>query len=940
MTELDISGSGTTSTTSTTSTPSISGEKGWAKIVKQASAVKNALDGVARSLDVVTQKGSKAVSIFKGFGAGMGGSGNTAGVGGGNTHGHPVMDNSGKESTTSSKTRHAIDPEASGAGRGGAGRGGTMSPGMDRFVGAATAVGNFIGAGTAAMDSRIARGYAYSSSADKMSVMYQQITGLSNAGVRAAYRQPLTNYRLGENGINTLLGMQASTGIKALGQASTVEGINALSGYSLGAQGVTNMITNFGSAETANRMFMTSGMSLYKPGGGQRTGTEVIQNLAKASGLTGLKNIEGALQQGSNTRARLADMGIDSATQDIVIQYAMANKQYGAKGGKGMYDPSNKDQRRQVGIEDNFATQIEETTRVKTDREEDFYGRQQDNFAKLEKTTQSLERTFARLEDSLSGLIGKGIETKPKRKVVGGALKAIGPMMMMAGMALAATPAGPVLMGLGAVTSALGAATDGPNGDPGPSGRKLPSMGRTGDPGLGTGKLHPTMQKRVDNLIAASGGKVGMGQGYRSRAEQQAMFLSRYRKTSDPVDANGNKNWEWNNSYWEHVSGYEAAPPGRSMHELGLAADLTGDLDWADANASRFGLQHFADRGEKHHFQPSELPRGRTEYEKQGSPWGGGTMPTTPDSGSGSGSGSGSSWEEFGSWIRGEDAGQGDQAKLAASRVAGLRGWAGALGAAQMYGGSGSPPGATTSTFSGMSMADALAAFRAGGVGGSARIDEMRRRGSRSSAGVSTTPTKSGGQLSGEDVARYAYAAGFRGQNLVNVVGIAHRESRWNAGAYNPNAKTKDLSFGLMQINMMGYLGPARLKQFGLSNNEELYDPATNMRAAFEMSGGTNFHAWGGYKGKSNTYNTDLDMARQVVTNAGFSPTGDPDMRAMSRGGGGTSISTMTTGASFNIAPAIYLSGSANPHVDAQVIASEVTMIIEREMRMRSMRSA
>jgi hypothetical protein len=244
-------------------------------------------------------------------------------------------------------------------------------------------------------------------------------------------------------------------------------------------------------------------------------------------------------------------------------------------------------------------------------------------------------------------------------------------------------------------------------------------------------------------------------------------------------------------------------------------------------------------------------------------------------------------------------------------------------------------------------MADAMAAFRAGGTLGSTGLSGgtgSSRRGGVGGASTtvgSTTPTRQGGQLSGEDVARYAYNAGFRGENLVNVVAISKRESGWNAGAYNPNAKTKDLSFGLMQINMLGTLGPARLKQFGLSKNEELYDPATNMRAAFKMSGGNDFYAWGGYKGKSNTYNTNLDVARQVVTSAGLLNTGDPDMRAMSRGGGGgTSVSTLTTGATFNIAPVINVNGSANPHVDAQVIAHEVTMIIEREMRLKNMRNA
>jgi hypothetical protein len=239
-----------------------------------------------------------------------------------------------------------------------------------------------------------------------------------------------------------------------------------------------------------------------------------------------------------------------------------------------------------------------------------------------------------------------------------------------------------------------------------------------------------------------------------------------------------------------------------------------------------------------------------------------------------------------------------------------------------------------------MSMADAISAFRASGFLGSTGLSggkgSPRRRGG---VGASTMPTKSGGQLTGEDVARYAYNAGFRGENLVKAVAIAYRESRWNAGSYNPNASTKDLSYGLMQINMIGALGPSRLKQFGLSSNEELYDPAINMKAAFQMSGGKDFYAWGPYKGKDALYSTNPEAARQAVTNAGFSDTGDPDLRTSSRGSG-MSVSTLTTGATFNIAPVINVNGSGNPQADAQIIAREVTMIIEREMRLRNMRNA
>ena len=898
--EPNIAGNGATPT------PITGGGSRLAKMTREATSLSVALAGVARSLDAITAKGTKAAAALKGLNVGATG-GVTTGVAQGN-QGHPVLVNSGPASTTSSKTNYSFDPAASGGG--GSRRMSAMdvmqqSPG-GAFTSAAMAIGNVVGAGVAALDSRIARGYEYSSSADKMSVMYQQITGLSNAGVRNAYRQPLTNYRLGTNGINALMAMQASTGISALGNASTVEGLNALSGYSLGAEGVTNMLTSLGSAQTTNRMFMMTGQSLYMPGGGQRSGTEVIQNLARASGLTNLRNPGGALQQGSNTRSLLADMGVDSATQDIVIQYAMANQQYNAKGGKGMYDPSSKSQREFVGIEDNFATQIEETTRVKTGREEDFYGRQQDNFAKLERTTQSLEQAFGRLEDRLSGIVGKAIETKPKRKMAGGALKAIGPAAMMAGAAISTTGVGAAvgvpLIILGGLATAFGSAMDGPAGDPGP-GRNLPSMGKTGDPNTsgGSGKMHPTMQQRVDQLIAASGGKVGLGTGYRSKAEQETMFRSRYRKTSSPVDAEGKKNWEWDGSYWEHVSGAQAAPPGRSMHEIGLAADLTGDMSWVTANAARFGLKHFESMGEPWHVQPSELPNGRSEYEKQGRPWGGEPM-------SSGGVSSGRTEHTDGA-----------------------------------YGGGGTTnAGVTTASFAGMSMADAIAAFRASGFLGSTGLSGGSGKGSprrRGGVGTSTMPTKSVGQLTGEDVARYAYNAGFRGENLVKAVAIAYRESRWNAGSYNPNASTKDLSYGLMQINMIGALGPSRLKQFGLSSNEELYDPAINMKAAFQMSGGKDFYAWGPYKGKDPLYSTNPEAARQAVANAGFNTEGDPDIRASARGSG-MSVSTLTTGATFNIAPVINVNGSGNPQADAQIIAREVTMIIEREMRLRNMRNA
>jgi hypothetical protein len=72
---------------------------------------------------------------------------------------------------------------------------------------------------------------------------------------------------------------------------------------------------------------------------------------------------------------------------------------------------------------------------------------------------------------------------------------------------------------------------------------------------------------------------------------------------------------------------------------------------------------------------------------------------------------------------------------------------------------------------------------------------------------------------------------------------IAMAESGGNPNAHN--AKPPDDSYGLWQINMLGSMGPSRRAQFGLSSNTQLFDPATNARAAVAISGGgKSFAAW------------------------------------------------------------------------------------------------
>jgi peptidoglycan hydrolase-like protein with peptidoglycan-binding domain len=148
--------------------------------------------------------------------------------------------------------------------------------------------------------------------------------------------------------------------------------------------------------------------------------------------------------------------------------------------------------------------------------------------------------------------------------------------------------------------------------------------------------MHPTMQERVAAMIEASGGSIGLGQGLRSTAAQLQMFLDRHVE-----DAGGSISFD--GKRWRRLPDKAAAaPPGRSMHEIGLAADLvdpTGDFGWVAANAAKFDLKTFADvNNEPWHVQPAELPSGRSAYEQSKS-WG---MPPWPGAASKASSGASS----------------------------------------------------------------------------------------------------------------------------------------------------------------------------------------------------------------------------------------------------------------------------------------------------------
>lgn len=423
-----------------------------------------------------------------------------------------------------------------------------------------------------------------------------------------------------------------------------------------------------------------------------------------------------------------------------------------------------------------------------------------------------------------------------------------------------------------------------PGGGGDPVGKNTAGMAFPTSKGVGPGhaswdNLDGRMKTRLTNLLRAAGGRLWVGNGWRdpNSAHTHNEFLRRHYE-----DPNGKLEYK-GKRYSLRAGMAPYAPPGKSNHNIGLAADLEGDMDWLQQNAARFGLKTFADViNEPWHVQLAELANGFL--------------------GEGANQGTGYSNE----------------------------------GAAEAIGDGGIPPSASRSvlgTSSGIGFSaggaidtfDAAAALSGGGGGGGG---EWAGTSASTTAGAANVAPWSGGNLTAEQVAVMAHQAGFRGQDLIDVVAIAKRESSYNPGALNPNAATRDYSFGLMQINMIGDLGPSRRQQFGIQSNEQLYDPMTNLRAAYMLyqQSGNTLEPWGGYKGEANTYNTDVAAAARAVAAAGL---GDP-VGSYARPDFPSSSAPSASGAGVHIDfGGVVIQSSGNARYDADAFLQAVAPKIE-----------
>ena len=540
----------------------------------------------------------------------------------------------------------------------------------------ASMAGTLAKVGIQAIDNRVESGREYALNADRSTLQMQQLTGMSQGQVMNNLRMPLTDYKLGTNGINQLMALQARTGINAAQQASSVEMMRTISGFSMGAEGASSIIENLAAPETVNKMFMMTGMSLIGPGGKQNSTKDIIQGIARKAGLNDPGLAKTASAPGSVTRATLSSMGVSGDLQDQVIQYAQSNIAFKNKGGKGMYDPSKEEDRKRMGIDDTFAMEAEETERKRGKRDEQFYRDQAGSYAKLERQTQRVTDALGKFEHALKGIIGERTGNRIGQKLLGGLMgiggaaamfvpggQAIGVGLMAGGMALAGDPvldeSSPFsrksgFYGFASTTPSI-AGKSNPNVTPSnpividpavppvPQGKEFffpegytpgsfvvegtvsshqreTKMATTNK--FASENLNPGLKTSVENMATKAMEEAGLdlklspGGGRRDGYQQAKMFTDRYTDevpaniTSfvDKYDGKTRRVINWGGKRWMKKPGDSnppAAPPGESLHEIGMAADLDLSDDkvraWVKQNLYRFGLT--TGEGEDHHVQ-------------------------------------------------------------------------------------------------------------------------------------------------------------------------------------------------------------------------------------------------------------------------------------------------------------------------------------------------
>ncbi len=398
----------------------------------------------------------------------------------------------------------------------------------------------------------------YGLTADRTGLLMRQMYGGTVLDYQSRWRQPLTGGLIGRKGVEDMMHLQTTMGINPTSMLKGVEGIRVASGFGYSTEQATQMIGALAQPGSSNLMTMMLGMGLYGPGGKARDPMDVVRHTVQRMGLTNEAVVAGALQPGSMTRANLSRSGLPEDMQNLVLQYAQENLQFQSQGGRGMYDPASDQHRQLLGIDDSYAVEEQRTRMSEVKRSEKFFRRQVDNFADLERNTQGLIEKFQMLDEVLSGITG---------------LK--GSMQNRWYLRLLSRATGGVV--------------------------NLGDTEHLRDAGMNSG--FAAQLARMKKAATEDGVPLTLSSGTRDEATQERLFRERHH--TDPSGS-----ISWNGENWKLNEGASpAAPPGRSLHGLGYAADLgpASSYEWIVANASRFGLRHGASFGEPWHVAPADI---------------------------------------------------------------------------------------------------------------------------------------------------------------------------------------------------------------------------------------------------------------------------------------------------------------------------------------------
>lgn len=732
--------------------------------------------------------------------------------------------------------------------------------------GAGMAVGGVLSGFMGTVDRRIDQNRAYALPASRAGVEMQLRTGMSEMEY-LRYRNLMVGDRNDRNisvDPTAMIGFENRTGISALQQRQSVGAIRALTGYSMDTQNVLDVMQQNLNPAVANQQFMMmGGLTMYGPGGEPRDYQSLMNARVNMFQLNNRLISRGAMREGSHSRHRMSMAGITPDEQDLLIQLGQAQSSFRERGGRGTFDPTNVEHRKIANVEDTLATQFDESERLQTKREEDMYRRQADNYADLERSNQSLIRAMNSLEQTLSGLTGFRASNRNWMQLGGRLLSAAGTVgLLAAGAAGAPLTGGASLAAAGAIAGGAMLSGDPPDKKGGGIGAATPksvkkNSSSANDSNIkipyGYGqpqgyktltevkqhadfrKLHPTMQSRLLAMFRENP-NVGIGDSHRSFKEQEAEFFRRHVETTK-----GNHDREYQGKYYKLVNGAPYAPPGRSMHEIGLASDLIGDLKWMNANAHRFGLQHFAGvNNEPWHVQPSDLPRSRADYEAAGAPWGtdGAFIET----------------DESGEMVTTTSKGDMDSHGGGSSPASSFQGFADFTGYTIQE---------IVDTYLAGGMAGSAASSTGGGIGSTSRSPSDAIEGNY--LGVVAADYDGPVSKGAEAAARAAFNAGFRGEDLATIVAIAGRESGWNSAAANPKSSDR----GMWQINWS--IHKSWLKEVGVNSMEDLFDIDKNAAAAYYLykNRGNKFNDW---NASGNSSHPEVIAATGGV---GFDPNGD-----------------------------------------------------------------